>query len=201
MCVQVSHPADLAVSTDFEDAKWYAVYTYPRHEKAVATHLEERICEVFLPMYTTVSRRKDRHAHITCPLFPGYVFTRINVAKRVVVMSTPSVVRIVSFNGMPTPIPDSEIDAVRQCLAGGNVVPHPFLEVGERVRVRGGLFEGVEGIVIRHKNQCKLVVSLGLIGQSLALEISVEQLEKTSSRESMPLHSGSSRSAALQYAP
>jgi transcription antitermination factor NusG len=160
-------------------ARWFAVYTYPRHEKAVAEQLKFKDVEVFLPTFTIVNRWKDRRVAITNPVFPGYLFARIQLNERITIISTPSVIRILSHNGVPAPVSDQEIEAVRLCLtAGGSVERHPFLQAGERVRVRSGAFEGVEGIVVRRKNQCKLVVSIGAIHQSVALEIEADELER-----------------------
>jgi transcription antitermination factor NusG len=79
---------------------------------------------------------------------------------------------------MPVPVNDAEIDAMRMCVArGGKLEPHPYIAVGDRVRVRDGAFEGLEGMVVRKSNSCKLIVSLSLIHQSVALEIEPEYLE------------------------
>jgi transcription antitermination factor NusG len=183
-------PADLSLSlstpviTDI--ARWYALYTYPRHERAVTENLEHQSIEAFLPSCLVKSQWKDRQVQISRAIFPCYVFARIGMNQKVKVMSIPSVIRIVAFNGAPAPIPDSEIEAVRLCLSNGaRVERHSFLEVGERVRVRCGVFEGLEGIVLRHSNGCKLVVSIGLIHQAVALEIEASQLEPIEGRTPM----------------
>ena len=174
-------PAGVGISTTRGGPRWYAVYTYPRHEKVVAAQLEQKAVEVFLPAFSILSCWKDRRVRVANPVFPSYLFTRIDLRDRIRAVSTPSVIRIVSFKGAPAPIPDSEIDAVRSCLAGGNIEPHPFVAAGERVRVRSGPFEGVSGIVIRRTNQCKLIVSIGLIHRAFALEISPDDLDNLTS--------------------
>ena len=152
--------------------RWYAAYTLPRHEKTVTDQLLFKSVEVFLPTFTTESRWKDRRKQIQTPLFPGYVFTRVRRCEKSKILSVPSVVRMLSFNGMLAAIDDSEIEAVRKCVEQGvGLGPYPFLEVGERVRVRSGAFEGLEGLVIRRKNKCRLVISIALIHQSVAIEI------------------------------
>lgn len=163
---------------------WYAVYTYPRHERSVADQLERKSVETFLPTFTSQSRWKDRRVEIARPLFPGYVFTRIGLGERLKIVSIPSVVRILSFNGKPATIPDQEIETIRLCMTGAaRLEPHLFLAVGERVRVRSGAFEGAEGIVIHQNNRCKILISIGLIQQSVALEIESSQLERVRCRE------------------
>lgn len=169
----------------FNAPRWYAVYTYPRHEKVVAKHLEDARVEAFLPIFKSCSRWKDRSVEISRPLFPGYVFTRITMGDRSKVMSIPSVVRILSFNGRPAEIPSQEIESVRLCVEyGATLEAHPVPEVGERARVCAGVFEGVEGIVLNRKNKCKVIISISLIHQAIALEIDSKYLEPVRSASS-----------------
>ena len=166
----------------FEDAeipRWYVAYTYPRHEKAVAEQLEHKSVETFLPTFAQTSQWKDRKVKLEVPLFPGYVFARIAVRERVKVLSVPSVVRMLSHRGTLAPVSDEEIDTIRLCIKEkANLRPHPFLAIGDLVRVRGGVFEGVQGIVVRYNNGCKLVVSIALIQQSVSMEIDAHLLER-----------------------
>ncbi|MBN9616593.1 MAG: UpxY family transcription antiterminator [Acidobacteriales bacterium] len=159
-------------------SRWYAVYTYPRHEKSVLEHFESKSLEALLPTFVTESRWKDRHVRLKTPVFPGYVFTRINASQRNKVLSSPGVIRILCFNGMPAPIDDAEIESVKLCLERGLVLgPCPFLEVGDRVRVKSGVLEGLEGHISRRKNDRRLVVPITLIHQSVAIAIDVQLLE------------------------
>jgi transcription antitermination factor NusG len=158
--------------------RWYAVYTYPRHEKAVQERLESKSVEAFFPTFVSESRWKDRRVRIQTPFFPGYVFTRINLSERSKVLAAPGVIRMLSFNGTPAPIDDSEIEAVRLCLErGATLEPCPSFQVGDRVRVRSGVLEGLEGLVSRCKSERRLIVPISLINQSVAVEIDVQLLE------------------------
>jgi transcription antitermination factor NusG len=106
------------------------------------------------------------------------VFTRIDLIDRSKVLAIPGVIRMLSSNGMPAPIDDSEIEAISLCMERGvTLEPYPFLEVGERVRVRSGVLEGLEGVISRCKNDRRLVVPISLINQSVAVEIDVQLLE------------------------
>jgi len=159
-------------------ARWYAVTTQPRHEKVVAQQLQAKSIETFLPLLSTSSRWKDRRVLIERPIFPGYVFTHIELKDRHHVFSVPSVVRMLSFSGAPAAIDDAEIEAVRLCLTyGDKPEPHPFPQAGELVRVKSGPLQGLEGIVTRQKNQCRIVVSIALIHKSIAAEIDAHLLE------------------------
>jgi transcription antitermination factor NusG len=158
--------------------RWYALYTYPRHEKAVREQLGSKSVEAFLPTFVSENRWKDRRVRVETPLFPGYVFTRINLCDRSKVFGIPGVIRMLSFNGMPAPIEDSEIEAVRFCLERGvSLEPYPFFEVGDRVRVRSGVLMGLEGFISRCKKERRLIVPISLINQSVAVEVDVQLLE------------------------
>ena len=180
MDFQVAPPSVCFASSVSEQIPhWYVAYTYPRHEKAVADQLSRKSVETFLPTFYKSSRWKDRRVTLDLPLFAGYVFTRISACERARVLAVPSVIRILSFRGVPAPVSDAEIDAIRLCIGRGAILePHQFIAVGDRVRVKEGAFEGLEGIVVRYKNSCKLVVSIGLIHQSVALEIEANLLEQ-----------------------
>jgi transcription antitermination factor NusG len=174
------------VSSDLDNVKeapcWYVAYTYPRHERAVADQLERKSVEAFLPTFTEMSQWRDRRVKLELPLFPGYIFTRIAAAERVKVLSVPSVIRMLSYRATLAPVSDEEIDTIRLCIQQkAELRPHHYLAVGDWVRVRAGVFEGVQGIVLRHRNGCKLVVSIGLIQQSVAMEIDADLLEKMDS--------------------
>ncbi len=160
--------------------RWYAAYTCARHEKCVAEQLGGRSIEHFLPLYETVRRWKDRRKKVQLPLFPGYVFVRIPLRDRLGVLQIPSVVRLVGFDGHPCPLAETEIEAVRTCLAlKARLKPHPNVQVGRRVRVKTGPLEGLEGIVIRRKNHLRFIISLDLIRRSASVEIDAADLEPT----------------------
>jgi transcription antitermination factor NusG len=108
------------------------------------------------------------------------VFTRIPAGEQIKVLTVSGVVRIVSFQGSPAAISDEEVDSVRRCMNGGALLePFPSPVVGERVRVRSGVFSGIEGVVVSQKNKCKLVISIGLVNQSVSFEIDGDQLERS----------------------
>jgi len=153
-------------------ASWYALYTAPRHEKCLAQQLEQRSISCFVPLYRSVRRWKDRRKELDLVLFPGYVFVRIALQSRTRVLQIPGAVRLVTFNGQPSALPDGEIEALRNRLSGSaKIEPHPFLRAGRRVRVRRGPMVGLEGIVLRRKDCCRVVFSIDLIRRSVAVEV------------------------------
>ncbi len=153
--------------------RWYAAYTKPCHEKRVAEHLEIRKIELFLPLYRS-ARRWNNGCKVTLekPLFPGYVFVHLALRDRLQVLEIPRVVRLVGFNAHPTPLPESEIEAIRSFLVHGlRAEPHPYLRVGRRVRVVSGPLKNLEGIMVKIKNAHRLIISLDLIQRSINIEV------------------------------
>jgi transcription antitermination factor NusG len=169
-----------------EDSAWCALYTRHQHEKAVAEMLEAKGLEVFLPLYDSIRRWKDRSKMLSLPLFPCYVFVRGAGNRRLQVVSTPGVHMILSHGERLATVPEEEIEAIRRTLEGSlRVEPHPFLKVGERVRVTRGTLDGVEGILVRKKNLFRLILSVSMLSQSVAVEIDACDVEPVGPRESL----------------
>lgn len=155
-----------------EPSHWYALYTCPRHEKYVAEQIERRRISCFVPLYRSIRKWKDRRKELQLALFPGYVFVRMTLEKRVQVLQVPGAVRLVGFNGRPASLPEEEIEVLRSRLTGAlRMEPHPYLRAGRRVRVCSGPMEGLEGIILRRKDRCRIVFSVDLIQRSVAVEV------------------------------
>jgi transcription termination/antitermination protein NusG len=163
---------------EYFEPRWYAAWTRSRHEKAVAEQLERKAVETFLPVYETVRQWKNGRHRVALPLFPGYAFVRIALRDRLEVLKVPGVVRLVGFNGAPTPLEDEEIEGLRRALAQGvRATPHPFLTVGRRVRITAGPLAGHEGILVRRKGHCRVVLSMDLIMRSIIVDMETAGLE------------------------
>jgi transcription antitermination factor NusG len=158
--------------------RWFAVYTTPRHEKHVSEILAERQIETFLPLYKTTRQwQKSRPVVLELPLFPTYVFVRIARQARGSVLGTPGVLSIVGSSKESWALPDFEIDALRSGLLERKIEPHPYLVVGERVRIMAGVMAGVEGVLVRKKNDLRVVLSLDTIMRSVAVEVNAGDIE------------------------
>lgn len=157
---------------------WYAAYTCANHEKQVAAQLDVRAVEHFLPLYGSVRRWKDRRVKLELPLFPGYVFIRLALRDRLRVLEIPSVVRLVGFNGQPAALPNEEMEILRTGLSQSlRAEPHPFLTVGRRVRITGGPFTGLEGVLTRKKSSLRVVVAVDLIQRSVAVDVDAADVQ------------------------
>ena len=159
---------------------WFAVQTWPRYEKKVAAELKKKELEVFLPLTLSRHQWTDRQRTVQSPLFPSYLFVRIpeTLDTRVAVLRTNGVMSFVGVRGAGVPIPEGEIESVRM-LATGSISfrGHPFLNIGQRVRVRGSSLDGVEGILLAENNDLSLIISIQIIQRSLSVRISGFQVE------------------------
>ena len=153
---------------------WYAVFSRSRHEKIVATALTNTGVTTFLPLVSEMHSWSDRRKLVDVPLFPGYVFVQIpNTAEaKLHVLKTSGVAQFVGNRQGAVSIPDKEISDVRAVLEQKiSCSPHPFLQLGQRVRIRGGSLDGVEGILVGCDSASKLVISIELIQRSLAVSV------------------------------
>jgi len=169
-------PAGIALLDEPE--QWFAAYTTPRHEKAVVRQLGVRHVESFLPLYTSLRRYKNGcQVAIEQPLFPGYVFVHVQRRHAVKVLQAPGVVSIVGSGKGPAALPAREIETLRVELPRRSYEPHPYLAAGDRVRIVEGPLAGMAGVLVRRKNHCRVVLSLELIQQSVAVEIGLNEIE------------------------
>ena len=158
--------------------QWHALYTRHQHEKPVARILSSKGHEVFLPLYASTRQWQDRTKQLRLPLFPCYVFIRGGLDRQLQILSTPGVFTVVGWAGHPATIPDCQIESVRQLVESSiHFEPHPYLVCGDRVRIRSGTLQGLEGILVRKKSLFRLIISLEILGRSAAVEIDTSRLE------------------------
>lgn len=168
----------VVVAAEHSPAQWFAAYTTPRHEKHVAEMLAEHGIESFLPLYRTMRQwKKSSPVTLELPLFPCYLFVHIPRNARGTVLGLPGVVSIVGSPKEPWPLPQLEIEALRLGAQTGKVEPYPYLNVGSRVRIKSGSMAGVEGILVRRRNQMRFVLTLDAIMRSVSIEVDASDLE------------------------
>jgi transcription antitermination factor NusG len=162
-----------------ETAKnWFAVFTVPRHEKRIEQHLQLRQIENFLPLYQKQRQWKDgSKGTLQLPLFSTYIFVRISIHERLPVLKVPGVISIVGGGLQPMPVPDSYIHFLREGLQHRKIEPYPYLAVGTRVRIRSGAMAGMEGVLIRKKNNFRVVLTVEMIMKSVIVEVEMEDIE------------------------
>lgn len=157
------------------EEQWFALRVRPRFEKVVATAVRNKGFEEFLPLCRRQRRWSDRHKLVDLPLFPGYIFCRLNPRHRLPLLVTPGVLYMVGVGKIPSPIDFREIEAI-QCLVRSGLVaePWPFLEIGQSVCVESGPLSGVEGVLMEVRKQHRIVLSVTLLQRSVAVEIERE---------------------------
>ena len=157
---------------------WLAAYTSPRHEKVVARHLEARQVENFLPMYRVVRRWKNGcNVPVELPLFPGYLFVRVPHRTESQLLNIPGLLTFVGPGRRASEIPDPEIEWLRSELPLRQTEPHAYLTVGSKVRIVVGPLAGHAGILVRKKNSLRVVLSVDLIRQCVAVEVGASEIE------------------------
>jgi transcription antitermination factor NusG len=157
---------------------WYAVFTIPQNEKSAVKHLELREIESFLPTYETVRVWKNRQrVKLVLPLFPRYLFVHINPGERAKVFQSPGVLRIVGNGREYVPLPDPEIEFLRSAFLRQRIEPYRELVVGEKVRIKSGVMEGVCGTLVRKGGGIRFVLTLELINQHASVQVDAGDLE------------------------
>jgi transcription termination/antitermination protein NusG len=171
---EVQDISESGADTGNQHESWFAVQTRPRHEKTVAGQLHRKGVTTFLPTVTEVHRWSDRKKTVELPLFSCYVFVRLMPGNedRQKVLRVDSVLGFAGNPGLGTPIPEEQIEAIRTLME--KKIPysiHPFLKTGQRVRIRNGVLEGIEGILLSRKGDQRLIISVEAMQRSLAVEI------------------------------
>lgn len=163
--------------------RWFAVQTRHQHEKRIAERLKIDTIETFLPVHCSVHRWKNGvKAQLEFPLFPCYLFTRIKDSQRLSLIRQPGVIGIAASSSSPTPIADDEISRLRLVAEQVKAQPHPYLSLGERVRIVAGPLAGVEGILTRKKHELRVAISIEIIMRSVSVEVSEFEIEPVRSR-------------------
>lgn len=167
-----------------QEHSWFALRIRTRHERIVASALYEKGYEVFLPLYYTRRQWSDRIKEMALPLFPGYLFCRFDMQKRLPVLVTPGILHVVGIGKAPVALGEHEIAAIQSIVASRlRAEPWPFLEIGQRLRIERGPLMGVEGILVARKKPFRLVVSVTLLQRSVAVEINHDWVTRI---ESLP---------------
>jgi transcription antitermination factor NusG len=160
-----------------QEGPWHVLHVRSNFERRVARHLTVRTVEHYLPLYRERVRWTDRAVVTARPLFSGYVFARFSPESRITVISIPGVVRSLGDDEGHL-VKSADLEKIREGLASGLLLrPHPALAVGARVRIRSGIFEGVEGFVTEFRQQCKVIIALAAVQQCFSLEVELGDIE------------------------
>jgi transcription antitermination factor NusG len=162
----------MAVACSKTGLHWFALKVRSRAEKTTGDTLLGRGFEVFCPTYRETRQYSDRRKSLEAPLFPGYLFCKINWSHRLPVLSAPNVDYIVGFGAEPTPVDIDQVEAIQSIVSSGLPFhPHPFLKAGQRVRMQSGPLADVEGIIVAQRGSNRLIVSVDLLQRAVATEV------------------------------
>jgi transcription antitermination factor NusG len=165
-------------SEEQQPRSWFAAVTTPQHEKAALRHLDFSGIETFLPTYHSSRIWKNRQkVKVELPLFPTYLFVRIDQAERGRVLRTPGVRQLVGNSREPLSLPDREIEFLRTSLLEQKAEPYAGLVEGQRVRIKSGSMRGVEGFLVRKSSEWRFILTVQLIHHHVALEVDASTLE------------------------
>lgn len=157
---------------------WFAIKVKNRHEKPVATALRGKGYKEFLPLYRNSYRCAGRIRSTELPLFPTYVFSRFDPSFRLPILTIPGVFSIVGLGNVPSPVDETEIEAIQALIASGvGVTPWSYTEIGDPVRIEMGPLTGLEGTLVRLKSEFRLVVSVTLLRRSVSVEVDRDCIE------------------------
>jgi transcription termination/antitermination protein NusG len=174
-----AEPSQIAQAAP-NDLAWYAVQTMPRHERKVAAELQHKGLHTFLPLFPSTRQWSDRVHVLDMPLFPGYVFLRMSTARdtQIAVLRSNGVTSFVGVRGVGVPIPETQIAAVQSIVDQKlPFSPYPFLNIGQRVCIRGGSLDGIEGTLTGINGDLSLVISVDLLRRSLAIRVAGYRIE------------------------
>lgn len=154
------------------DLHWYAAYIKPRHERTVASSLDQRGYEVVFPRYLANRQWTDRVRQVELPLFPGYLFVRCDAQHRLPIVQTPGLLNLVSGRSGPIAVPDFEVENLRRALeVGVPLLPVPYLQAGDQVCIARGPLRGVCGILHEFRSANWVVISVDLLRRSVAVQV------------------------------
>lgn len=155
-----------------EPYPWFALKVRTRSEHLVSSALRGRGYDPFLPTYLDCRQYSDRIKKVQTALFPGYIFCRFDPERRLPILTTAGVDHVVSVAGVPMPVDETELEAVRRVVANGlPAIPWQHLTAGDRARIQFGSLAGIEGIVLSTRGVDRLILSVSLLQRSVSIEI------------------------------
>jgi transcription antitermination factor NusG len=162
---------------------WYVAYTMPRAERRAAQFFNDHCdcIETFVPLHWVVRQWSDRRVKREEPLFPNYVFVKTESIPKVLSKQVPGLVRFVTLGREPVVVKDSDILAIRNIISGNvEITPRDYFQVGTRIRVNGGFFNGMEGIVEHLSGKFRLTIKIDALMKAFSINISSSAVDSLS---------------------
>jgi transcription antitermination factor NusG len=155
------------------------LYTRSKFEKKIAKEMRLMNFEFYLPMQQVDRKWSDRIKRIEIPLFSNYIFVKTAPTVNTSLLNIPGTLKFVSFGGKPAHLPDNEIEKIRLIEANRMAIEKvPYYTMGDKVRIVKGVFNGMEGVMVRKIKETRMVIKVPLLKQAISFEISEGDLEK-----------------------
>jgi transcriptional antiterminator RfaH len=161
--------------------RWYAIRTKANREKDVEKRLKDFRLEVFLPWMRARRRIGSRFHWILAPLFPGYVFCRLDmVVSGKAARYSPGVKDFLTFGSRIAEVGENIIEALRERCPGGVAEIDPVTaKPGEIVRINEGPFSGLEAVFEQKlKGSERVAVLLDILGRQTRIVLPSETIAK-----------------------
>ena len=166
--------------TDVKDnKKWFAIYVKSRSEKKVLKLLEDIGVESFLPLITRVKQWSDRKKKVEEPLFRSYLFVNIPLSDYYTVLNVNGVVKFITFEKKPVPVPDNQIIAIKEYLNDTELhsIDYEDFKEGELVRIKSGQMKDLIGRLIKINGKHRVIIDIEAVGQSIPINIARSNVE------------------------
>ena len=166
--------------TDVKDnKKWFAIYVKSRSEKKVLKLLEDIGIESFLPLITRVKQWSDRKKKVEEPLFRSYLFVNIPLNDYYTVLNVNGVVKFITFERKPVPVPDNQIIAIKEYLNDTELhsINYEDFKEGELVRVKTGQMKDLVGRFVKINGKHRVIIDIEAVGLSLAVNVARSNVE------------------------
>ena len=166
------------------DRHWYVIQTRPRYEKKVHEQIIDKGIESFLPLIITIRKWSDRKKKVSVPMFSGYLFVHVDEKERQsAITEVVGALKYVFFRGKPAKVSDKEIENIKLSLQAPErfKIENTYISKGDLVKITGGVFTGMEGIVTELRGNYKLTINIYELSMSLNVVLSpneVKQLKK-----------------------
>lgn len=151
---------------------WFAIRVRSNYEKMVSAVLRGKGFEEFVPTYQSRRHWSDRVKLIDLPLFPGYLFCRLDLNRRLPLLTAPGFLHLVGKGKTPEPVDEREILAIQSVMRSGlPASPWPSIVVGQKVRLECGPLRGVEGVIAKISGQHRIHVNVTLLQRSVFVQV------------------------------
>lgn len=198
----VASPGAEIMGRDTQQWPWFAIRVRTGRERTATLLMENAGFECFLPVNKCTRRWSDRLKEFEVPLFPGYLFCRMNPHDRLPVLTTPGVIQIVGVGKTPIPVEEVEIEALQRVEKSGlPMAPWTYMEVGQQARIVNGPLRGMTGIVAKIKSGMKLVLSVSLLQRSVAVEVDRNWISDLSAASPAAVPAQAVRQIAVNASP